>query len=100
MSKKLEQTSTELASTNRHTQALQQELKAANRRAEEAERTQRDLQSEGSTLMRSLEEMRPKIVELTSVKAELAEKIDSLQHTIRNRDAAIAPVGEHIGRDS
>ncbi|KAJ7150289.1 hypothetical protein C8R46DRAFT_500488 [Mycena filopes] len=39
--------------------------------------------------MRSLDEMRPKIVELTGVKLELGEKIDGLQHTLRSRDVTI-----------
>ncbi|KAJ6520274.1 hypothetical protein C8R45DRAFT_1058402 [Mycena sanguinolenta] len=70
-------------------QTTQNELKAANRRAEEAEQTQKDLQSEGTTLMRSLDEMRPKIVELTGVKLELGEKVDGLEHSLRSRDTKI-----------
>jgi len=33
--------------------------------------------------MRSLEEMRPKIVELTGAKLDLAEKVESLEHNLR-----------------
>ncbi|KAJ6623106.1 hypothetical protein B0H10DRAFT_821120 [Mycena sp. CBHHK59/15] len=40
--------------------------------------------------MRSLDEMRPKMVELTSAKAELGETVAGLEHTVRSRDAAIA----------
>ncbi|KAJ6601389.1 hypothetical protein DFH09DRAFT_1490676 [Mycena vulgaris] len=65
----------------------QNELKAANRRAEDAEQTH--LQAEGTTLMRSLDEMRPKIVELTGVKLELGEKVDGLEHTLWSRDSTI-----------
>jgi len=39
--------------------------------------------------MRALDEMRPKIVELTGAKLELAEKVESLEHTIRSRDSVI-----------
>lgn len=39
--------------------------------------------------MRSLDEMRPKIVELTGIKLELGEKVESLEHAVRNRDATI-----------
>lgn len=40
--------------------------------------------------MRSLEEMRPKIVELTDTKLDLSEKIDSLNKALRARDDTIA----------
>lgn len=79
----------ELALSVRALQQAQAELKAANRRAEEAEKIQKDLQAEGIGLMRSLDEMRPKIVELTDVKLELIEKAESLQDTIKSRDSMI-----------
>ncbi|KAI0274921.1 hypothetical protein BC834DRAFT_21422 [Gloeopeniophorella convolvens] len=75
---------------NRQLQTSQAELRSALRRAEEAERIQQDLQNEGSSLMRSLDEMRPKIVELTNVKLELTEKISNLEQAVRERDSVIA----------
>lgn len=90
LQQKLAQTMSELALSVRALQQAQAESKAANRRAEQAEKTQKDLQAEGIGLMRSLEEMRPKIVELTDVKLELIEKAESLQDTIKSRDATIA----------
>jgi myosin protein heavy chain len=90
LEEKLLQVAAELAASNRQLQTTQNELKVATRRAEAAEKTQQDLQAEGTTLLRSLDEMRPKIVELTGVKLELGEKVDGLEHTLRNRDATIA----------
>lgn len=87
---KLAHVSSELTTSARNLETLQTDLKSANRRAVEAERTQGDLQAEGTNLMRSLDEMRPKIVELTSIKAELGEKLDSLEHALRSRDVLIA----------
>jgi chromosome segregation ATPase len=80
----------ELSASTRQLQNAQAELKYAKRRADEAERTQKDLQTEGTTLMRSLDEMRPKIVELTDAKLELGEKVSSLEHALRSRDGFIA----------
>ncbi|KAI0783366.1 hypothetical protein C8Q75DRAFT_444278 [Abortiporus biennis] len=68
----------------------QAELRLAQRRADEAEKIQKDLQSEGVTLMKSLDEMRPKIVELTNEKLDLADKVDSLQSALKSRDSVIA----------
>jgi myosin protein heavy chain len=89
LNEKLLQVTSELAAGGRQLQTTQNELKAATRRAEDAEKTQKDLQAEGTTLMRSLDEMRPKIVELTGVKLELGEKVDGLEHTLRSRDTII-----------
>ncbi|KAK1233063.1 hypothetical protein PQX77_003790 [Marasmius sp. AFHP31] len=87
---KLKQAAEELATSTRHLKAAQTEAKNAVRRADEAERTQRDLQTEGTTLMRSLDEMRPKIVELTGVKLELTEKVEGLERAVSSRDQVIA----------
>ncbi|KIL71612.1 hypothetical protein M378DRAFT_174842 [Amanita muscaria Koide BX008] len=85
----LEQASSEIAVQTRQLQTLQNELRVATRRANEAEKVQKDLQLEGTMLMRSLDEMRPKIVELTSEKLNLTEKVESLQHSLHNSEAAI-----------
>jgi len=87
----------ELVSNARHLQNAHADFRNANKRADEAEKTQKDLQSEGSNLMRSLDEMRPKIVELTGDKVELGNKIDSLDHALRARDAMIAELENTIG---
>jgi chromosome segregation ATPase len=75
---------------NQQLRSSQAELRNAIRRAEEAERTHQDLQNEGSSLMYSLDEMRPKIVELTNAKLELSEKNNVLEQAVRDRDGVIA----------
>lgn len=90
LQKKLSQTVSELNTSVRALQQAQAELKAANRRADEAEKIQSNLQTEGTALMRSLEEMRPKIVELTDAKLELGEKVGGLTRTLKARDDHIA----------
>ncbi|PSS29717.1 hypothetical protein PHLCEN_2v2865 [Hermanssonia centrifuga] len=87
---KLAQSTSELSTSVRSLQQAQSELRAANRRADEAEKIQADLQTEGIGLMRSLEEMRPKIVELTDVKLDLGEKVESLGRTLKDRDETVA----------
>ena len=74
LQQKLATTVAELTTSVRTLQQTQAELRNANRRADEAEKIQKDLQAEGIGLMRSLEEMRPKIVELTDAKLDLGEK--------------------------
>lgn len=86
---KLAKAASALATITRQLQNAQNELKVANRRADDAEKTQKSLQGEGTNLMRALDEMRPKIVELTDTKLELAERVESLEHTIRSRDSVI-----------
>lgn len=89
LQEKLIQAASELANNARQLHATQAELKNATRRADDAERTQKELQSEGTNLMRSLDEMRPKIVELTGVKLELGDRVENLENVVRSRDATI-----------
>ena len=89
LQEKLLQAATVISTHARQLQTAQGDLKAANRRADEAEKAQRSLQAEGSDLMRSVNEMRPKIVELTSAKLELSERVHSLEHTVTQRDSTI-----------
>lgn len=89
LQQKLATTVAELTTSVRTLQQTQAELRNANRRAEEAEKTQKDLQAEGIGLMRSLEEMRPKIVELTDAKLDLGEKVESLEKALGARDTVI-----------
>lgn len=86
----LNQASSDLAVQARQVQTLQGDIRTATRRADEAEKIQKDLQLEGTNLMRSLDEMRPKIVELTSEKLNLTETVESLQRTLRDREGAIS----------
>jgi myosin protein heavy chain len=74
----------------RQLQSLQTDMRNAVRRTEAAERIQQELQAEGSSLMRSLDEMRPKIVELTNMKLELGEKLNISEQAVRDRDGIIA----------
>ncbi|KAG7099845.1 hypothetical protein E1B28_001652 [Marasmius oreades] len=87
---KLKQAAEDLAVSTHHLKAAQTEAKNAIRRAEDAERTQKDLQSEGMNLMHSLDEMRPKIVELTGAKLELSEMVEGLERALSNRDQVIS----------
>ncbi|KAJ3905830.1 hypothetical protein F5879DRAFT_1009145 [Lentinula edodes] len=89
LQEKLTKAATDLAMSTTHLQNVQNEAKMANRRAEDAERTQKELQEEGISLMHSLDEMRPKIVELTGIKLELTEKTDELGRGIQNRESMI-----------
>ena len=88
--KAADQTASAKESLERQLQSFQVEKRNAVRRAETAERMQQDLQNEGSSLMRSLDEMRPKIVELTNMKLELSEKLSSVEQAVRDRDGIIA----------
>ena len=90
LQRKLATLGSELAANARQLKQAQAELKIAKARADDAEKTQKELQAEGIGLMRSLDEMRPKIVELTDEKLMLSEKAQSLENTIHARDNVIA----------
>ncbi|KJA28608.1 hypothetical protein HYPSUDRAFT_197438 [Hypholoma sublateritium FD-334 SS-4] len=94
---RLGQAGAALATSARQVQTTQADLKSAIRRAEDAERMQQSLQAEGTSLMRALDEMRPKIVELTGAKLDLAEKVESLEHTVRSRDTFISQLENDLG---
>ena len=96
LQEKLIQAATELAASSKQLHTVQNELKRATRRAEETEKNQNDLQAEGTTLMRSLNEMRPKIVELTNVRVELMEKIDQLEGIIRKKEEVISQLEANL----
>ena len=87
---KLNQAATEIAANSKQLHNVQNELKRATRRAEEAEKIQTDLQTDGTNLMRSVSEMRPRIVELTNIRAELVEKVDELEGIIRKKEDTIS----------
>jgi chromosome segregation ATPase len=68
---RLSYVATELVDNSWKLQSAQAELRQAIRRAEESEKIQKDLQAENAHLVRSLEEERPKIIDLSKEKAEL-----------------------------
>lgn len=90
LQQKLASLVSDLAANARQLKQVQAELKAASARADDAEKTQKELQAEGIGLMRSLDEMRPKIVELTDDKLLFSEKIEDLQRAVTERDGVIA----------
>lgn len=97
LQQKLGEVASELSSSDRALQNAHSDLRVAHRRAEEAERTQKDLQTEGTRLMQSLDEMRPKFVELTSTKMDLMERIDKLEHEKNSRDTFISKLENALG---
>lgn len=96
LQRQLSQAATELANSTRQLHTVQAELRHAVRRAEESEKTQRDLQSDGTNLMKSLEEMRPKLGALTNEKFELSDRVDVLEGAVRKRDAVIADLEDSV----
>lgn len=90
LQQKLGELAAELSSRDKSLTNVQGELRASVRRAEESERTQRDLQAEGIRLTQALEETRTKIVELTATKAELLEKVEKLEYEKRSCDTVIS----------
>ncbi|TFY68584.1 hypothetical protein EVJ58_g902 [Rhodofomes roseus] len=96
LERKLADLAAQLSNGARQLQQVQAELKSANKRAEEAERLQGELQTEGVGLMRSLDEMRPKIVELTDAKLNLGEEVEGLKSALRSRDATIAQLEANL----
>ncbi|EIW87103.1 hypothetical protein CONPUDRAFT_43820 [Coniophora puteana RWD-64-598 SS2] len=100
LQQKISDVSSELAASDRTLQSTQTELRISTRRAEDAERVQKDLQSEGSGLMRSLEEMRTKTVDLTSEKLQLTDRLLALEKGQRERDDIIAQLEESLSEES
>ena len=90
LQQKLAALASDLQLNARQLKQVQADLRAATARAEDAEKTQKELQAEGIGLMRSLEEMRAKVVELTDEKLVLSEKVDAFQGTIHARDGVIS----------
>lgn len=86
----LAQAATEINNQRRQAQSLQTDLRTAQRRLDDAEKIQQRLQNEGTNLMRSLDELRPKVVELTEDKIQLSEKVAQLERALRDRDSVIS----------
>jgi hypothetical protein len=62
---------TELVDNSRKLQSAQAKLRWAIQRAEESEKIRKDMQAESAHVVRSLEEERPKIIDLSNEKAKL-----------------------------
>ncbi|CAG7847554.1 SubName: Full=Uncharacterized protein {ECO:0000313/EMBL:CCA68985.1} [Serendipita indica DSM 11827] len=69
---------------------LQAEVAAANRRADEAEHAHKGLQNENVGLMASLNEMRPRVMQLTEEKFDLTEKISRLEEDRNEMEEVIS----------
>lgn len=92
----LAQATSTTTSMMRQLQHTQTELRSALRRAEDAESLQQSLQTEGTNLMRSLDEMRPKIVELTDARLDLSERVETLESAVRIRDLTITQLENEL----
>lgn len=77
-------------------QHAQSDAQAAFRRAEDAERSHKNLQNENVGLMASLNEMRPKLVELTEEKLNLTDRVGTLEAQKRELQAAVGKVEEEL----
>jgi len=78
---------------------LQQALsdaQAACRRADDAERSHKNLQNENVGLMASLNEMRPKLVQLTEEKLNLTDRVGTLEAQKRELQTAVSRVEEEL----
>ena len=75
-------------------QQVQSDAQAASRRAEDAERSHKNLQNENVGLMTSLNEMRPKLVELTEEKLNLTDRVGTLEAQKRELQAAVGKFEE------
>ena len=75
-------------------QQAQSEAQAAFRRADDAERSHKNLQNENVGLMASLNEMRPKLVELTEEKLNLTDRVGTLEAQKRELHAVVGKVEE------
>lgn len=85
----LAQAVAEINDQKRQVQTLQGDLRVAQRRLDDSEKVQHRLQNEGTNLMRSLDELRPKVVELTEDKVQLSDKLAHATHVLHERDVAI-----------
>ncbi|KAI5124139.1 hypothetical protein M0805_000950 [Coniferiporia weirii] len=93
---KTSEATSSLAGVTHQLETSRAELQAVSRRAEDAEKAQRDLQKEGAALIHSLDEMRPKIVELTGMKLDLTEKVELLTRSLNQRDSTISDLEDQL----
>ena len=80
----------EIGNQKTQIQALQNDLRIAQKRADASQRTQQQLQNEGTNLMRSLDELRTKVMELTEDKIHLSDNLSHQDHALRDQDSIIA----------
>jgi myosin protein heavy chain len=80
----------EINDQKRQVQTLQGDFRVAQRRLDDSEKIQQRLQNEGTNLMRSLDELREKVVDLTEDKVQLSDKLAHVTHALHDRDVTIA----------
>ncbi|KAF8583620.1 hypothetical protein K439DRAFT_1203510 [Ramaria rubella] len=90
LQQELTHASSELASHARQLHVAQAEVASAQRRAEDREGAQRSLQAENSGLLAQLEEVRPKVVELSNKSAADEERIWDAEKRVRGLEAEVA----------
>ncbi|KIM33049.1 hypothetical protein M408DRAFT_20362 [Serendipita vermifera MAFF 305830] len=81
LSRKLSVEGGKAALQEKKIKALQNEISAANRRADDAEHAHKGLQNENVGLMASLNEMRPRVMALTEEKLNLTEHIEKVEES-------------------
>jgi predicted nucleic acid-binding Zn-ribbon protein len=77
-------------------QHAQSDAQASLRRADDAERSHTNLQNENVGLMASLNEMRPKLVELTEEKLNLTDRVGTLEAQKRELQAAVGKIEDEL----
>lgn len=80
----------EISNQKTQVHTLQNDLRTAQKRADVSERTQQRLQTEGTNLMLSLDELRTKLVELTDDKIQLSENLAHQDRALRDQNSIIA----------
>jgi len=81
--------SADLASHTRQLQDVRSDLAEATHRADDAEDAKRSLQTENSGLLAQLEEMRPKVIELSNKNAEDEERIWTMEKKIKSLESVV-----------
>jgi chromosome segregation ATPase len=76
--------------------SLQNELAAAKKRADETEAAHKNLQNENVGLMASLNEMRPRLMQLTEEKLNLTEAIEKLEEDRHVHDKTVSELEGNI----
>ena len=83
-----------LTNLEQRLQQAQSNAQAASRRADDADRSHKNLQNENVGLMASLNEMRPKLVELTEEKLNLTDRVGTLEAQKRELHATVGKIEE------
>ncbi|KZO90229.1 hypothetical protein CALVIDRAFT_531604 [Calocera viscosa TUFC12733] len=85
----LDKALTTSSSTEKQLHASETELNSVLKRAN-------DLQAENEQILSSLEELRPKVVELNNEKIELGDRLDEMAKQLRERDGVIAQLENNL----